>query len=326
MAQPDLTPFSQRLLLLRLRASASPGTPVVPDTSHGVTLFNGQSGTEIDVVERQIDRPFYGGAPFGVANKRAFIEGEVELYAPKTPGQTSTGNSDAHAVLLPAGLTTVKSASAKTTRYTPVSEAIAVSDAYFHHARILKKVAAARHALNNVTLDIGKHFKANVRIQGDYETVEEAPVPSVTFPDAAPVVASPHNTTALVSVLGGPALTVWAKTLSLDTGNQITQRDYTSHRETGITARNPTFTFRLAKTSLADFNPWAVRDAGAIVTIAFRLNEGSNKYSELGIRGQIEQINASDIDGDYGWELTGRCIPSNTGGDEFYIEFGDTTP
>jgi len=326
MAQPDLIPFSRRTLLLRLRASASPGTPVVPDSNHGILMFNGQSGTEIDVIERPIDRPFYGGAPFGIANKRAFIEGEIELYAPKTPGQTNTSNSDAHAVLLPAGLTTVKSASAKTTRYTPVSENIAVSDAYFHHAEILKKMAGARHALSSVTLDIGKHFKANVRIQGDYETVEEVPVPSIHFPDTAPVVASPHNTTALVTVPGGAALTVWAKTLSLDTGNQITQRDYTSHRETGITARQPTFTFRLAKTALSDFNPWAVRDAGIVINVAFRLNEGANKYSELGIRGQIEQISESDIDGDYGWELSGRCIPSNTGGDEFYIEFGDTTP
>jgi len=326
MAQPDLTPFNRRVLLLRLRASGSPGTPVVPGNNHGILMFNGQSGTEIDVVERPVDRPFYGGAPFGVANKRAFIEGEVELYAPKTPGQTTTSDSDVHAVLLPAGLTTVKSASGKTTRYTPVSEAIALSDAYFHHAGVLKKVAAARHALNNVTLDIGKHFKANVRIQGDYEDVEEGTVPSVPLPDAVPVVASAHNTTALVTVAGGTALTVWAKTLTLDTGNQITQRDYTSHRETGITARQPTFTFRLAKTALSDFNPWAVRDAGTIINIAYRLNEGSNKYSELGVRGQIEQISESDIDGDYGWELSGRCIPSNTGGDEFYIEFGDTTP
>jgi len=165
-----------------------------------------------------------------------------------------------------------------------------------------------------------------VRIQGDYDDVTEAPVPTVPLPDVVPVVASSRNTTALITVPGGPALTVWAKTLSLDTGNQITQRDYTSHRETGITARQPTFTFRLAKTALSDFNPWAVRDAGAIIHIAFRLNEGSNKYSELGIRGQIEQVNEADIDGDYGWELSGRCIPSNSGGDEFYIQFGDTTP
>jgi len=325
MAQPDLTPFARRGLLLALRTAAD--TPMVPTPAlHAMMLFNGQSGTEIEVVERPIDRPFYGGAPFGVANKRAFIEGEIELYAPASPGQTTDSHIHVHAALLPAGLTAVKSASAKTTRYGPVSEAIAVSDGWWYHAGTLKKVTGARHALNNVALDIGKRFTANVRVQGDYEDVEESPVPTVTLPDAVPVVADPHNTTALIAVSGGTALTVWAKTLSLDTGNQITQRDYTSHRETGITARQPTFTFRLAKTALSDFNPWAVRDAGGIVNIAFRLNEGGNKYSELGIRGQIEQISEVDIDGDYGWELSGRCIPSNTGGDEFYIEFGDTTP
>jgi len=326
MAQPDLTSFQRRGLMLALRASAD--TPAVPTPAlHGVMLLNGQSGTEIDVIERPIDRPFYGGAPFGVANRRAFIEGEIELYPPATPGQSTGSNIDAHAILLPAGFTTVKSQTGKTTRYSPVSENIAISDAYFHHAGTLKKVAGARHTLSGVTLEIGKLFKANVRVQGDYEDVEEASMPNITLPPAEPVSAQAGNTSTLITVLpGSSALTVWAKSLVLDTGNQITPREYTSHRETGITARQPTWTLRLARTSLADFNPWAVRDAGTALTVALRLKQAGNLYSELGIRGQIEQVNEVDMDGDYGWELSGRCIPSSNGGDEFYIEFGDTTP
>jgi len=324
MAQPDLTSFTRRGLLLALRTN--PDTAVVPaPTLHGVMLFNGQSGTEIDVIERPLDRPFYGGAPFGVANKRAFIEGEIELYAPATPGQTTGSDADIHAALLPAGFTTVKNATAKTTRYTPVSEGIAISDAYWHHAGTLKKVAGARHGLSAVTLEIGQRFKANVRVEGDYDDVEEAPLPTITLPDTVPVIASAGNTTTLVTVAGGAALTVWAKSLTLDTGNQISPREYTSHRETGITARQPTWTCRIAKTSLADFNPWQVRDTGRTLTVSLRLNEGNNRYGELGIRGQIEQVNEIDIDGDYGWELSGRCIPSSSGGDEFYLEFGDTS-
>ena len=83
---------------------------------------------------------------------------------------------------------------------------------------------------------------------------------------------------------------------------------------------------RIARTALADFNPWALRDAGTLITASLKLSESDQRYSELGIRGQIEQINEVDIDGDYGWELTGRCVPSDAGGDEFYIEFGDDTP
>jgi len=325
MAQPDLIPFTKRNLLLALRTSAD--TPIIPTPAlHALSLFSGQSGTEIDVIERPIDRPFYGGTPFAVANKRAFIEGEIELYPPPTPGQSTGSNADVHAALLPAGLTTVKTASAKTTRYNPVSEGIAISDGWWHHAGTLLKVAAARHQLNAVTMEIGQRFKANVRVEGEYLEVEEAPVPTVTLPDTVPEVASAGNTSTLVSVNGGSALTVWAKSLVLDTGNQISVREYTSHRETGITARQPTWTLRLARTALSDFNPWAVRDAGTILTVALRLTQATNLYSELGIRGQIEQINVIDNDGDYGWELSGRCIPSNAGGDEFYIEFGDTTP
>ena len=119
---------------------------------------------------------------------------------------------------------------------------------------------------------------------------------------------------------------MWAKSLSVDVGNTITSKEYTSHKESGISDRAPTWTLRVAKTALGDFNPWAVRDAAGVVEVALRLTEKNKLYSELGIRGQIENINEVEIDGDYGWELTGPCVASDAGGDELYIEFGDSTP
>lgn len=85
MAQPDLQQFKKRGLALALRAVA--GVPVVPTAAaNGVLLFNGSSGTEFDKIERPIDRPHFTGQPFAVGGKRAFIEGEFELYPPLTPG------------------------------------------------------------------------------------------------------------------------------------------------------------------------------------------------------------------------------------------------
>src|SRR5690606_8396441 len=107
-----------------------------------------------------------------------------------------------------------------------------------------------------------------------------------------------------ITVNGGAPLLVWAKSLAVDLGNTIADKEYTSHKETGISDRAPTWTLRIAKTALGDFNPWAVRDAAQTVEVALRLTQTGNLYSELGIRGQIENINEVDIDGDYGWELT----------------------
>lgn len=328
MAQPQLEQFTKRGLAVALRASGTPGTPVTPlPASNGVMLFNGQSGTEFDPVEREVDRPFFGGTPFAVGAKRAFIEGEFELYPPATPGGAATSDADCGVLLLPAGMTAVKDAVAKTTRYNPVSAAIAISDDYWYHAGLLKKVNAARHNITGLILEVGNRFRGNVRIQGDYTDVEEAALPTIVLPTTVPVVARADNTVTTVTTLpGGTPVKVWAKSLAVDFGNQIQQKEYTEHKETGITSRQPTFTLRLAKTALADFNPWAIRDAGTLLTATLRLTQANDLYSELGVRGQIEQINEVDIDGDYGWELSGRCIPSSSGGDEFYIEFGDTTP
>ena len=331
MAQPQLEQFTKRGLAVALRAGGTPGVPVIPlPASNGVMLFNGQSGTEFDPIEREVDRPFFGGTPFAVGAKRAFIEGEFELYPPATPGAAATSDADCGVLLLPAGMTAVKNAVAKTTRYNPISSGIAISDDYWWHAGLLKKVQAARHNITGLILEVGNRFRGNVRIQGDYTDVEEAALPAIVLPETVPVVARADNTVTKITTLpggvAGAPLNVWAKSLAVDFGNQIQQKEYTEHKETGITSRQPTWTLRVAKTSLADFDPWAVRDAGTLLTASLRLTQAANIYSELGVRGQIEQINEVDIDGDYGWELSGRCIPSSAGGDVFYIEFGDATP
>lgn len=326
MAQPDLQPFKKRGLALALRSLAN--TPVVPSAAaNGVMLFNGSSGTEFDKVERPVDRPFFGGQPFAVGAKRAFIEGEFELYPPTAPGALADSDADCSVLLQPAGMTVVKDEDAKTTRYNPISSGIAISDAKFWHAGTIKQIAAARHNVSSLILAVGDRFKGNIRVQGDYETISEEALPTIVLPDTIPTVARADNTTTKITALpGGTPVSVWAKSLQIDFGNTIASKEYTSHKETGITDRAPTWTLRLAKTALADFNPWALRDAGTLVEAALRLTESSQLYSELGVRGQIETINEVEIDGDYGWELTGPCVPSDTGGDEFYIEFGDATP
>lgn len=325
MAQPDLQQFKKRGLALALRSVA--GVPVIPTAAaNGVLLFNGSSGTEFDKVERPIDRPHFTGQPFAVGARRAFIEGEFELYPPATPGAVATSDADCGVLLLPAGMTAVKDAAGKTTRYNPVSAGIAIADAKWWHAGTIKSVAAARNNITGLTLAIGDRFKGNVRVQGDYTTVGEEALPSINLPTTVPVVARHDNTTTNIKVGGGAELLVWGKSLAVDFGNTITGKEYTSHKETGISDRTGTWTLRIAKTALPDFNPWTERDAATIIEVALRLTQGAGLYSELGIRGQIENINEVDIDGDYGWELTGPCIASDAGGDEFYIEFGDSTP
>ena len=173
---------------------------------------------------------------------------------------------------------------------------------------------------------------------GEYNEVTTTALPSVTLPTTVPVISSKRNSECILNTLGkgGTASSVltpltdlhtWAKALRIDFGNQLAYREYTEKGVSGITDRQPTFTLRLAATDITnDFDPWFIRKNGIIVTAAYRLYDDDTKdglYSELGVRCQIENINEVDIDGDDGFELTGPCIPSSSGNDEFYIGFGD---
>lgn len=326
MAQPKLDFFKKRGVAIAIEATE--GTDAIPTVAaNGVLLMNGSSGTEFDKIERPIDRPHFTGTPFVVGNKRAFIEGEFELYPPATPGGAATSDADCNVLLLPAGMTAVKDAVAKTTRYNPISANIPSATAYWWHVDTHKKVLGARNNITSLGITIGDRFKGQVRLQGAYDDVTQESLPSITLPSRVPAVARADNTETYITTLpAGAPLLVWAKSLSIEFGNQLATKEYTSLKTNGLSDRQPTWSLRIARTALADFNPWALRDAATPITGSLRLTESSNLYSEIGFRGQIDQINEVEIDGDYGWELTGPCVASDAGGDEFYIEFGDSTP
>jgi hypothetical protein len=407
MTQPTLDWFRKRSLLVKAESTENVDPLPVPATD-GFMIFNGASSTEFDKVERTVDRSFLGGYPFGIANKRANIEGDFELYAPLTPGQAGTSDADCGKILLPSGMAVVKNAGSNTTTYNPISAAVPSVTAYFQHVDHLLRVTGARGDLSNITQQIGDRFKGHIKLTGNYgpagmdmtvsvstgsiatttltvtaiasgevtvgqtitgtgvtagtkitgqltgtaggigtysvsasQTVASTTITgsydAVVLPTKVPVIATSLNTTCLVSTLvagatprtSGTPLTnlhVNAKSLQLDFGNALKHKEYTELTVNAINDRLPKWSLRIARTDVgADFDPFYVRDNGTIMTAIFNLYESNAKTaclaSALQIRGQLETIAEADIDGDLGWDLSGPCIPSNSGGDEFYIQF-----
>lgn len=322
MAQPALDWFTKRGLLVKQEVTE--GTDPVPVAgTNGIMLMNGKAGTEFDKVERPIDRAFFTGNPFAVARKRAFIEGEFEIYSPLTPGAASTSDADCGQLLLGAGMTVTKTLGTKTTLYTPISTAIISNTAYFYHVDKLIKALGARNNISSLKMEIGKIFMGSVRIQGTYTTVTEVSLPSITLPTYVPTVATYLNSVALLN-----GVTVWAKSLQVDFNNELNTKEYTSVQFNQISKRASTWSMRIARTALADLNPWTLRDAGTIITGSFT-KTGEQPVSgvataQLAFRGQIETIESAEIDGDLGWDLKGPCVASNSGNDEFSITFDDT--
>lgn len=329
MAQPALQYFRRRGLLAKIETTE--GTDAVPTTTdNGIIIMDGALSTEVDIYERNVDKTYLGNNPFVTGTRRATVQGTIDLVPPATPGQTTTGNSHVEALLLPCAHAVVKSSGGKTTTYNPISDAIPSASLYWYHAGTRIKILGSRGVLSGLMLEVGQGFRSTVAMTGRYDAVEEVALPTITVPTINPVPVRYNNSVATItSPHDGTPLTVWAKMLSVDTGLEVGTTEYTSERFTRHRDRRATFTMRIARTSLADFNSWGVRDANTIVRLTLRVYEEEGLeglYSELSVRGQIEGVQDADIDGDRGIEITGRCIPSSAGNDEYYIQFGDNTP
>lgn len=323
MAQPPLEQFIRRTLLLKEQSAE--GTPATPSNSvDGVRLYDGSSGTEVDSQTVNPDVPHFAGASMYVFNKRAFVEGMFELYAPEMPGDAVDGTPDCHPLLGAAGMVRVLNAGARTTRYNPISTGIPYTTAYWYHSDTLLRVHDARHAISSVTLEIGKRFEGRARVQGSYSEMEEAELPLVDLPEDENLVLQAHNGRAQITVLpGGSPVTLRAKSMTLDFGSDIKTKEYTGYKTTTIDGRTPKWTLRCARPAKADFDALAVRDASGYVTVTMRIKGADGRYAMMGVRGQIESVSPDNIDGDYGFNITGMCTASSAGGDEFFIEFGD---
>ena len=306
----------------------TPNVPVVLSAAtDGIRFYDGQSGTDFDSLEENRDKAYFSGNEFTTYNHRAFIEGFTHLYPPTTPGAAgAAGTPDCHALLLISGMTQVLDAPGSTTRYKPISSNIPIATAAFYHAGTLKQPYDARANISSLSMEIGNRARAQARVQGPYDAVAETPVPSIPVPETfGPVIEAANSTMRITQYPGGVAsgaLPVRGKALTIDFGSKVASKEYTEYRETAIDDRLATFNFRIARTALGDFDPFAVRKAGIYIAATMRVKNADNRYTQFGVRGLIRDINEVNIDGDYGWEITGPCVATSAGGDEFHIQFG----
>lgn len=325
MAQPNLESFTKRGLALKIEVTEGTDANPVPGTD-GFFIMNGSSGTEFDKVERPIDRPHFTNTPFAVANKRAFIEGDMEIHHPDTPGAAAgAGLPHQDPALRIAGMTAVLDDTGGTTIYNPISTGISSATAYWWHVNQHLKILGARANITGLRMTIGEIVQARLRLQGSYDAITKEALPSITLPGFIPETVQADNSELLINCSSASItdLVGWGKELSIDFGNSLTTKEFTSKKVNSISDRLGTWTLRMAAADLADFNPWTVRDSGYIFE-AKLTQTYSGVAQHLGIRGQIESITDTDIDGDLGWELSGPCVASDAGGDEFELGFADS--
>jgi hypothetical protein len=231
-------------------------------------------------------------------------------------------------ILFPCGMEIAKSSANGTTIYKPISDDIPTVTADFFHAGTLKEIVGARGNITSLAMAIGERAKGNMRLEGVYVEVDEAVVPvdgdytAFTIPSVATHDNSQMRFYNSVAANTLPVF-LWGKSLSVDFGNELQTKQFTQLRIASISDRNATFTARFARPAKADVDVYALRDAGTQIIIDMTtIDDDATTYTRLRVKGQIETITDTDIDGDFGYEISGPCIAQTGGGDELALEFG----
>lgn len=318
--------FKNRALLLKVETTE--GTDAAPAAgTDAFQIMDGTAGLMSDKIERMVDRPFFTHDPFVNTNVRGFIEGGFEIVPPTGVYDAAT-RAAVDALLRISGMAKTFVAAVvgppavpAIVRYNPVTSAIASGTGHFFLAGTLYKLTGARANITSIEMAIGNYLRAQTRIEGSCQQVEEASLPAGLSYSAfhRPIA----NTTESME-LKVNGFSVEGKSLSLDFGNELQTVEHSEARLHRIRDRRPTFTSVFYRPSRASLDPFALWRAGTIIPLVGTITEPSTGLqTKMTVRGQIEDVRPQDIDGDLGYEITGRCIASDSGGDEFTFEFSD---
>lgn len=329
MANPALESFTTRALALKIEAVE--GTDSLPTPAlDAFDISEGTSGFEADNVERPKDRAYFSADDFIKTNLRGFIEGGFEVAPPDAPG---VGSAAISPLLRIAGMAEVLTPPEVgppgvigVTRYNPITTGIPSATAYWYHSGTLRKFTACRANITQLTMAIGDLIKGRMRLQGavdgtNDDLIEELAMPSDFDYDAFAGAEGGLGTTETMEMLVND-FAVQGVSHAIDFGNTLQSKQHTEARVNRINARKGTTALRFYRTSLGDLSPFNLWRTGSIVTSRSTQVWPDGSYTRFVSRGKVDTINETDIEGDYGWEITLRNLPSTGGGNEFYIEYG----
>jgi hypothetical protein len=315
--------FKNRALLLKVETTEGTDAVPVPGTD-AFQLLEGSSGIDSDKIERMLDRPFFTNDPYVPTKLRGYVEGKFEVVPPAGP-HISTSKASVDVLLKIAGMAkTFVAGAPPIVRYNPISAAIPSATAYFYHAGTLYAIVGARANISSLMMDIGSYIQGQCRIEGGCQEVQEVALP--TNLDYSAFTAPIANTTETMEMRVN-GIAVEGKSIGLNFNNTQQTIEHTEARLNRIKERKATTMLRFYRPARATLDPWALWKAGTIIPAYGTVTDPvSGLQTKISTRMQIEDVKPVDIDGDLGYDLTGRCIASDAGGDEFLIEFTDTTP
>lgn len=268
-------------------------------------------------VERAHARPYQGARPSQLVGKHAKITFEVEAK-----GSGTAGTAPGYGVLLRSCKMAEVIVASTSVTYNPVSSGHKSCSIYFYVDGLLFKLVGCRgdwkYKLNADGIVVIEFTFTGIFVQPT-----DTAVPAPTYGQQltqVPQLATTENTPTF-SV--GAFTTAALRSMNFNAGNDVKLRSLIRRRQVIIPGSSETLDFQIEAELLATFNPFSAAEAGTTVAVTCVHGVGAGRVVTLSApRYQI--LNPGDLtqqDGVLEYQLRGKCLPSDTGNDQFTLAF-----
>ena len=316
----SLRSVKDRAALVKIEVTR--GTDSVPAAINAMLLMESSIAPAADKLERNVDRPYYGGNPFVLVGKRVELSSKCDLIGPAVPGVAAPlgpvyricGHKE---VIVPAA------PGPGSVTYSPISRNFESATIYFFDAGMWWKILGCNGSID-VEWSIKGYAVCTLKVIGTFAVPTDGEVPAGIDWSAFQTPAAVETETWEVTVDDGtnPAFAACAQKLTLTQGADVKIIECANSRQAYIADRKPTGSLTVFKdAALAVWDPFTLAAQHKIVTIKSTITKATGLNVESTIRAQLELPKPTDLEGLRGLEIPYVAIPSGAGGDEYSHKF-----
>lgn len=268
-------------------------------------------------VTRQHSRPYQGARPSLLVGKHMKLTFEVEAK-----GSGVAGTVPGYAVLLRSCKLAEVIVAATSVTYNPVSTGHKSCSIYFYIDGILFKMVGCRGDWK-YKLNADGIVVIEFTFTGLFTTPSSVAVPAPTYGSQLTQVPLEATTETVPTFSIGSFLTAGLRTFSFNAGNNVVFRNLIRRRQVMITGSDETIDFQIEAEALATFDPFALASAGTTQAVSLIHGVTAGGIVTLSV-GRFQILNPGDLqqqDGVVEYALRGKCLPSDTGNDQFTLAF-----
>lgn len=303
--------FIKKLAIL-VAPEVTVGTLVVPAAADAIEVSNVTlMPMEGDEVSTDVFKPYFGAAESTMVTVYRKLSFDVQ-YA----GVSAAGTIPGYATLLRGCAASATNTPGTSTVFSPITDAIEAVSIYAVIDGIRYKMSGARGEWksNGTAKGIPKF---SFEFTGAFYPAEDAAMPAVNYSKFG-LKAKPFNKANTTVTLDSFAVTASAWTFVA--GNQVVKEDLTEVDSTEITGRSSSGSVTFRMTSVATKDWLSMAKDGVKVPLLIKHGQTvTNTLSLAAARAQLGKPSFSDLNGVQMITVPFKCIPSDTGNDEWTL-------